>query len=57
MASADPNEVAKRLNVFLQEHGITVLNIAGPRESEEPGIGKFVDAVLSLALKARLIKR
>ncbi len=32
---------------FVEQHGIRVLNVAGPRESSQPGIGKFVFEVLS----------
>lgn len=46
MAIADAAAV---LNAFVTEHKITVLNIAGPRESEEGGNGPFVQAVLSRA--------
>jgi hypothetical protein len=45
------NEAAARLNAFLQEHRIVVLNVAGPRASEEPEVGQFVKAVLSQAWK------
>ena len=31
---------------FIHEHRIKFLNVAGPRESEEPGIGAFVKRVL-----------
>jgi hypothetical protein len=42
-------EAAAVLNAFVTGHKISVLNVAGPRESEEPGNGPFVQAVLSLA--------
>jgi hypothetical protein len=32
---------------FLKEHNIGILNVAGPRESQAPGIGDFVRKVLS----------
>jgi hypothetical protein len=48
------NEAATQLDAFLQQHGIVVLNVAGPRASEEPGVGPFVKAVLSHALKPLL---
>jgi Circularly permutated YpsA SLOG family len=51
VASLEVNEAAAQLSAFLKEHGIVVLNVAGPRTSEEPDIGKFVQAVLSHALK------
>ena len=34
------------LRHFVAEHGIRVLNVAGPRASKEPEIGAFVRAVL-----------
>lgn len=34
------------LRDFLAKHAVAVLNIAGPRESTEPGIGRFVLATL-----------
>ena len=51
VASLNVNEAAAQLNAFLREHGIVVLNVAGPRASEEPDIGRFAQAVLSHALK------
>jgi hypothetical protein len=51
VSSMDINDAATRLNAFLREHEIAVLNIAGPCESDEPGIGQFVQAVLSHAFK------
>jgi hypothetical protein len=38
--------LASRLAGFLHEHQIGVLNVAGARESEEPGIAAFTRAVL-----------
>jgi hypothetical protein len=51
ISSLDAKEAATRLDVFINDHGIVVLNVAGPRASEEPDTGEFVQAVLSLALK------
>ena len=31
---------------FVQDHGIKVLNVAGPRASKEPAVGAFVKEVL-----------
>ena len=45
--SSNPSE---DLRVFIQSNGIKVLNIAGSRESKEPGVGSFVRSVLSKAL-------
>ena len=39
----------QQLRAFVQEHGIGVLNVAGPRESGEPGIYAFVREVLDAA--------
>jgi hypothetical protein len=44
---------ARKLNAFIQQHRIAVLNVAGPRESEEPGVGEFVRVVLASALKRK----
>jgi Circularly permutated YpsA SLOG family len=38
------------LKVFVREHGVKVLNVAGPRASEEPGVGEFVRKTLEKAL-------
>jgi hypothetical protein len=38
------------LRCFIVEHRLKTLNVAGPRQSEEPGIGKFVTATLRRAL-------
>ena len=51
ISSLEVKEAARQLDVFLKDHGIVVLNVAGPRASEEPDTGEFVQAVLSLALK------
>ena len=52
-SSLDATRAARQLNAFIQRHRIAVLNIAGPRVSEEPGIGQFVEAILTRALKGR----
>ena len=36
---------------FIEQHAIRVLNVAGPRESSQPGIGKYVKEVLDTALR------
>ena len=51
VSSLEVKAAAAQFNAFLKEHGIVVLNVAGPRFSEEPDTGKFVQAVLSRALK------
>ncbi len=42
----DGAEAIKKLLVFLDEHPIQTLNIAGPRASEEPEIAAFVLRVM-----------
>jgi len=44
------DDAAKQLKQFLKEHRISVLNVAGPRASDQPYLGRFVKAVLSQAL-------
>lgn len=41
---------AQELRSFIAKFDISVLNIAGPRESEEPGVYHFVSSVLDQAL-------
>jgi len=43
---------AERLRAFLRARQVRVLNVAGPRLSQEPEIGAFVEAVLQGALAA-----
>jgi len=38
------------LRQFIGQHEIRVLNVAGPRESGEPGVGEFVAGLLEDAL-------
>lgn len=45
------DEAAARLKSFVAEHSITMLNVAGPRESQEPDAGAFAGAVLARAFK------
>ena len=52
VSAAGIQETATQLSSFLKEHGIVVLNVAGPRASEEPEVSQFVEAVLSHALKS-----
>jgi Circularly permutated YpsA SLOG family len=40
---------AAAVREFLRAHAIAVLNVAGPRESDAPGIGEFVRALLDAA--------
>ncbi len=41
---------AHALRSFIDRFGISVLNIAGPRESNEPGVYQFVSGILDQAL-------
>lgn len=47
-----PASAAEKLSRFLSEHRPATLNIAGPRASEEPEIGGYVEQVLELAFPA-----
>jgi hypothetical protein len=49
-AETGPLEAAVTLRQFIAEHRIERLNVAGPRASQEPRIGTFVEAVLRAAL-------
>ena len=42
----------KQLSDFLEKDCVQVLNIAGPRESEEPEAGQFVREILEKAIPA-----
>jgi hypothetical protein len=44
---------ADALRRFIDEHGIVVLNVAGPRASSEPDVGDFVRSTLDRALGTR----
>lgn len=39
---------------FVKQHGIKTLNIAGPRKSQQPAVGKFVTGTLRAALTGRM---
>ncbi len=41
-----PEAPEQALRRFIQDHGIKVLNVAGPRASEEPEVAAFVKEVL-----------
>jgi len=45
---------ANALSKFIERYKVRTLNVAGPRESQAPGLGKFVDKVLGVALESRL---
>jgi hypothetical protein len=44
---------AAALSKFLKQNKVRTLNVAGPRESQAPGIGKFVAELLEAVLTAR----
>jgi Circularly permutated YpsA SLOG family len=48
--SATGQDPAEELSAFLAEHHVRRLNIAGPRESQEPLVAAFVRGVLVAAL-------
>ena len=50
--SSDVAQCAAALRAFLKRHGVEVLNVAGPRESEAPGLSLFVQNLLMHALKS-----
>ena len=43
---------AAALSKFIKRHKVRTLNVAGPRESQAPGIGKFVRELLEATLEA-----
>ncbi len=47
-----PASPERALLGFIRDHKINILNLAGPRASEEPEIGAWVTAVLEKALAA-----
>jgi len=49
--SEDVSPGAAALSKFLKRNNVRTLNIAGPRESQAPGIGKFVMELLEAALE------
>jgi hypothetical protein len=48
-AARGPLESAVELRRFVAEHAVARLNVAGPRASQDPDVGAFVDAVLTAA--------
>ena len=50
--AAPRGDPAKRLLAFLQRQEIKTLNVAGPRASEEPAIGRFVRGTLERVLSS-----
>ena len=49
-ATSDGDKAAGLLREFIRQHGIKVLNVAGPRGSQAPGVAEFVTATLTKAL-------
>jgi len=49
-AEADAGKAPGLLAGFIRDHGIQVLNVAGPRATDEPGVGAFVMRTLMDAL-------
>jgi len=43
---AGETDAAGKLRLFVENHRVKVLNVAGPRASKEPGVGEFVMTVL-----------
>jgi hypothetical protein len=39
---------ASRLRAFVRRHQVKILNVAGPRESEAPGLDWFVHRILEV---------
>ncbi|MEX2579924.1 MAG: putative molybdenum carrier protein [Verrucomicrobiales bacterium] len=52
ISKAATDDPAGELEAFADRHFIEILNVAGPRESTEPGIGTFVSETLDAALGA-----
>jgi CheY-like chemotaxis protein len=48
---------AAALRCFIKQHRLKVLNVAGPRASDEPMIGKFVTKTLRTALTRRMMAK
>lgn len=46
---AGDKRAADAPRVFVKKHGVKVLNVAGPRASNETGVGEFVMRTLQLA--------
>lgn len=49
---ADGDGAAAKVRRFVSDHAIRTLNVAGPRASGEPGVGRFVRATLEAAFGA-----
>ncbi len=51
LAEAESPEASNQVAVWLREHRFEVLNVAGPRESQSPGIGAATKRLLRAALE------
>jgi Circularly permutated YpsA SLOG family len=49
-ATANIQEAGRQVREFLLQHDVRRLNVAGPRATQEPEVGSFVEAVLTAAL-------
>jgi hypothetical protein len=49
-AQSDGDKAPRLLKAFIHQHGIKVLNVAGPRGSKEPDVASFVLWNLTKAL-------
>jgi hypothetical protein len=50
---AGDEAAADKLKAFVEEHRVKILNVAGPRASNEPGVGEFVVRTLQAAFGRR----
>ena len=46
---AGDNAAAGKLKAFTEEHRVRILSVAGPRASNDPGVGEFVMRTLQVA--------
>ena len=44
-------EAARTIHAWLERHGISVLNVAGPRASKDPGIYRLIKDILKRVMK------
>ena len=56
LMNVDEFEAAVILNSFVQDYGIEVLNVAGPRASRDPGIYRDVKAILETMIYMQLME-
>ncbi len=52
LSAPSSTKAAERLRQFLRVHRVRVLNVAGPRATEEAGVSGFVRSLLGRSLKA-----